>query len=271
MPDAPPPPPPGDEPPPPPAEETPVEVPLVSGGPVGAPAAIEGEAVEAGEHRPEDRFRTRVAIAIAVVSILGAVVAFTGTLAGQSASELDQSGIEDTSTQQQVITNLSGTVEEDLRNLAPYQEDLKAADILQSQAATLDNSDPSAAAQLRAQAQSYKVLARTRAQFFRGALPAPGSSGKPVQYDPAAVLHRLEAENEQLSELRPDATLAQADAKHAQSVNLVGLVTLFIAALLFLTLAQFTRPAIRRLFAVAGGATALIALALWVVVLVTGG
>ncbi|HYL70181.1 MAG TPA: hypothetical protein VEY89_02630, partial [Candidatus Dormibacteraeota bacterium] len=127
MPDAPPPPPPGNEPPPPPgsppAEETPV---------------------------PEDRFRTRVAIAIAVVSILGAVVAFTGTLTGQGASELDQSGIEDTSTQQQVITNLSGTVEEDLRNLAPYQEDLKAADILQSQAATLDTSDPSAAAQLRA-------------------------------------------------------------------------------------------------------------------------
>ncbi|MBV9101045.1 MAG: hypothetical protein JOZ46_12240 [Candidatus Dormibacteraeota bacterium] len=246
----PPPPPPGDE---------------------AAEAVAAVEAAEAREGEPQDRFRTRVAIAIAVVSILGAVVAFTGTLAGQSATELDQSGIEDTSTQQQVITNLSGTVDEDLRNLAPYQEDLKAADILQSQAATLDNTDPSAAAQLRAQAQSYKVLARTREQFFRGAIPAPGASGAPVQYDPVATLHRLEAENEQLSELRPDATLAQADAKHAQGVNLVGLVTLFIAALLFLTLAQFTRPAIRRLFAAAGGATALVALVLWIVVLVTGG
>lgn len=222
------------------------------------------------EREARDPFRTRVAVAIAIVSILGAVVAFTGTLAGQTASELDQSGIEDTSTQQSIITDLSGTVEEDERNLAPYQEALKAAGILQSQAARLNTSDPSSAAQLRAEAESYMVIARTRAEFFRGEIPQAGASDGPVKYDPTAALQRLENENEQLSELRPDATLAQAEAKHAQSVNLVGLVTLFIAALLFLTLAQFTRPAIRRVFAAAGGVTALVALALWVIVLVTG-
>jgi hypothetical protein len=225
---------------------------------------------EVTTREPEDRFRTWVAIGIAIVSILGAVVAFTGTLAGQTARQLDQSGIEDTSRQQQIITDLSGTVEEDLRNLAPYQEAIKAAGVLQSQAATLSSSNPSAAAQLRNQAESYLVLARTRAQFFRGAFPAPGPSDGPVQYDPKAALQRLQNQNEQLSELRPAATIAQADAKHAQGVNLVGLVTLFIAALLFLTLAQFTRPAIRRVFAGAGAFTAALAVVLWIVVLVTG-
>ena len=83
-------------------------------------------------------------------------------------------------------------------------------------------------------------------------------------------MQRLQNQNEQLSELRPAATIAQADAKHAQGVNLVGLVTLFIAALLFLTLAQFTRPAIRRVFAGAGAFTAALAVVLWIVVLVTG-
>jgi hypothetical protein len=91
-----------------------------------------------------------------------------------------------------------------------------------------------------------------------------------VQYDPQAALQRLENRDAKLPELRPDATLAQAESKHSQSVNLVGLVTLFIAALLFLTLAQFTRPSIRRLFAGAGSITSVIAIALWVVVLVTG-
>jgi hypothetical protein len=234
-----------------------------------AAGPLEADAVVAAEETP-DRFRTYVAIAIAIVSILGAVVAFTGTLAGQTAAQLDQSGIEDTAQQQQIITDLNAEVDEDVRNLAPYQEDLKAASVLQSQAAALQKSDPTAAANLQAQAESYLVLARTRSQYFQGAIPAPGASGKPVQYNRQAALQRLENDDDQLSELRPDATLQQADAKHSQSTNLVGLVTLFIAALLFLTLAQFTRPAIRRVFAAAGGLTAAVAIALWVAVLVAG-
>ena len=215
------------------------------------------------------RFRTIVAIAIALVSILGAVVAVTGTLTEQTARQQDQQGLQDAATQQEIITNLSATVQEDLRNLAPYQEDIKAAAILQSQAATLQTSDPSNAAALNAQAQSYLVEARTRLTFFQGATPQPGPSGKPVQYDPNAALQRLENNSTQLSELRPTATLDQAETAHGKAVNLVGLVTLFIASLLFLTLAQFTRPSVRRFFAGAGGLAALAALALWIIVLVT--
>src|SRR5690348_6667737 len=86
---------------------------------------------------PPERFRTYVAVAIALVSILGAVCAFTGTLAEQSARQLDQQGLQDDASRQQIITNLNGTVNEDLRNLAPHQEEIKAAEALQSQAATL--------------------------------------------------------------------------------------------------------------------------------------
>jgi hypothetical protein len=257
-----------DLPPPPPTNETPTPPPQDAPSPTPKPTAEHAEKHEPAEAR--DRFRTIVAIGIAIVSILGAVVAFTGTLAEQDARQLDQQGLQDASTQQQIITNLNATVEQDQRNLAPYQEDIKAAAALQSQAATLDSTDSTSAAKLRAQAQSYLVLARTRLSLFQGALPDPGPSDKPVQYDPQAALQRLENRDAKLPELRPDATLAQAESKHGQSVNLVGLVTLFIAALLFLTLAQFTRPSIRRLFAGAGSITSVIAIALWVVVLVTG-
>jgi len=217
------------------------------------------------------RFRTLVAVAIAAVSILGAVVAVTGTLSEQTARQLDQQGLQDEATQQEVVTNLNATVQQDVRNLAPYQEDVKAAAILQSQAATLESSDPSAAAQLHAQAQSYLVEARTRLSFFHGTTPEAGPSDKPVTYDSAAALQRLENNSSQLSELRPDSTLDIAETQHVKAVNLVGLVTLFIASLLFLTLAQFARPSIRRFFAGAGGLAAVVALALWLLVLVTGG
>ena len=257
-----------DVPPPPPSDETPPPPPQELPASATKETAEHEEKHEPGEAR--DRFRTIVAIVIAIVSILGAVVAFTGTLAEQDARQLDQQGLQDASTQQQIITNLNATVEQDQRNLAPYQEDIKAADTLQSQAATLDNSDPTSAAKLRAQAQSYLVLARTRLSLFQAALPDPGPTDKPVLYDPQAALQRLENRDGKLPELRPDATLAQAESKHGQSVNLVGLVTLFIAALLFLTLAQFTRPSIRRMFAATGAITSVVAIALWVVVLVTG-
>ncbi|MFN2582344.1 MAG: hypothetical protein ABR498_06350 [Candidatus Dormibacteria bacterium] len=256
-----------DEPLPPPpesAESTPLPASLQTSAP-----PVEGAVAEEGDSGA-GRFRSIVAVAIAVVSILGAIVAVTGTLSEQTARRFDQQGLQDEATQQEVITNLSATIQEDVRNLAPYQEDVKAAYLLQSQAASVEGSDPTTAAQLNAQAQSYLVEARTRLTFFQGATPQPGPSDKPVQYDSAGALQRLENENTQLSELRPEATLDQAETQHAQSVNLVGLVTLFIASLLFLTLAQFARPAIRRVFAGAGGLVAVVGVVLWVIVLVTG-
>ena len=230
-------------------------------------AAVESTS-EMGE--PEDRFRTWVAIAIAIVSILGAVVAFSATLTEQDARRLDQQGIQDASRQQQIITDLQATVDADLRYLAPYQEHIKAAQILDDQANTLQATDPDSASLLHAQAESERVLARNWQAFFQGAFPVTGDANKPVQYDAAAALKRLEINNSDLQELRPEAILAQADAKHTKSVNLVGLVTLFVAGLLFLTLAQFTRPSIRRIFAAAGGLVAVGAAILWVLMLRIG-
>ncbi|MBV8194388.1 MAG: hypothetical protein JOY80_02550 [Candidatus Dormibacteraeota bacterium] len=262
------------EPPPPPPEPFESPAPIVPQNEPESSSEI-GGADESGESA--GRFRTLVAIAIAAVSILGAIVAVTGTLAEQTARQLDQQGLQDEATQQEIVTDLNSTVQEDVRNLAPYQEDVKAAEVLQSQAADEQSSDPSVAAQLNAEAQSYLVEARTRLSFFQGATPQPGASASPsaslnpVQYNQAQALQRLENNNTQLSELKPDATLDQAETQHGKSVNLVGLVTLFIASLLFLTLAQFARPATRRFFAGAGGLVAAAALVLWIVVLVTGG
>ena len=266
----PPPPPPGTPPPPPPESErhdtgaAPILVP-------GAPGVLASEAAgeaeyDASGHEPgAGRFRTGVAVAIAVISILGAIVAFRGTLAEQDARRLDQQGIQEQSQREQIITNLQAQVDEDIRNAGIYQEHLKASQILSDQAGKA--TDPSLASSLRADAQAELVLAHTSERFFGGAIPNDsGKSGDAVTYDRDKTLARLEANNDQLRELRPDQTIASADEKHIQSNNLVGLVTLFIAALLFLTLAQFTRRGMREIFAAAGGVVAIAGVLLWIVV-----
>lgn len=262
---APPPPPPPQRPPEL-GDEEPLSTPSLAAGPMTM-AELETTA-ETGE--PEDRFRTWVAIAIAVVSILGAVVAFSATLTEQDALKLDTQGVEDTSRQQQIVTDLQATVNQDRRYLVPYQEHIKAAQVLDQQATTLEATDPASASLLHAQAESERVLARSWQSFFQAAFPSVGDATAPLTYDAGAALQRLENNNADLQQLRPEALLDQADSTHSESVNLVGLVTLFVAALLFLTLAQFTRPGVRRIFAGAGGLVAMAATILWILVLRAG-
>jgi hypothetical protein len=220
-----------------------------------------------GAHRERaDRFRTVVAIAIAVVSMLGAAVAFRGSLTGQEAHRLDQDGIQEAARKEQIVTDISASVNEDLRNLAGYQEHVKTAKLITDQANSVRTKFPDLAEALDAQAQSETVLARTQGRFFRWLVPAAGDDKAPVEYDKDKVVARALAQNEELKKLRPDATLTAADEKHTKSVYLVGLVTLFIAALLFLTVAQFIRERLRAIFAAAGGAATLLGIVLWFVV-----
>ena len=64
--------------------------------------------------------------------------------------------------------------------------------------------------------------------------------------------------------------MASAEAAHTRADRLLGLVTLFIAGLVFLTLSQFARRVTRPWFAGAGGLCALVGTALWIVVERTG-
>jgi hypothetical protein len=89
---------------------------------------------------------------------------------------------------------------------------------------------------------------------------------KALKFDADAAVKNLLDGDPDYRNLRPDETLAEGARRHQAGVYLVGLVTLFVASLLFLTLAQFTRRRVRGLFAAAGASVALVAAALWVVV-----
>jgi hypothetical protein len=201
-----------------------------------------------------------------MVTVLGAVVAVFGSLTQQRASDLDQQGLREAARREQINTDLQARVNQDVRNLGPYQEHLKAVKLLHDEADKVRPSDAALADSLDSQAQGEAVLARNRQNYFQVQIPQTGDEGKPVVYDPAAALQALKETNTELNGLRPEATIQQAESLHTSAAYLAGLVTMFVAALLFFTLAQFTRPSLRRIFAAAGGVVAVTAAALFVVV-----
>jgi hypothetical protein len=228
-----------------------------------APDGVE-EASDAGTDR-DDRFRVWAAVGIAVVSILGAGVAFSASLAEQNAHQLDLKSLQESARVEEFRSEAESTANSDLRSAAIYQEHRKAASQLAEQAA--GTQDPALAAVLRVQAEHELVLARIAGQYFRGGAPTDnGDAATPVEFDRQAEIDRLLSENPELGQLHPQATLDQADLLNGRTVRLVGLVTLFIAGVLFLTLAQFTRRSIRPLLAAAGVTAAAIGILLWIVV-----
>jgi hypothetical protein len=227
---------------------------------MAAELAIEEELDE----EPADRFRTWVALAIALISILGAIVAFRASLSEEEAHRLDLDGLQASAEVQQIKTNTEAIANEDQRTAVEYQDHIVLA--LKLEAEATKASDPQVAASLDAEAQNQRVLARTVSRFFQGAFPEVTDASTPVKIEREAEITRLLADNDRYGELHPEDTLKKAETVHTRAVDLLGLVTLFIAGLLFLTLAQFTRRSIRPLFAAAGGLAATVGVVLWVVI-----
>jgi hypothetical protein len=215
------------------------------------------------------KFARLVALAIALVSVLGALVAFGVSTQDGEARRLDGEVIQQTQRREQILSGLESQVDRDQRNLGLYQEHLKAADLLRQQAASLQGSDPTLAIDLRAQALDEDALARARLRFFSAAIPSAGAG--PVEYDRARALARLTDADDELRKLRPEATSLLARRQHERTDTLAGLVALIVASLIFLTVAQFARSRARIVFATAGSSIALAATLLAGYVSLVGG
>jgi hypothetical protein len=261
-PELPPPPPPSWTPPPPPPR-----LPAEPTTALGAEPLV--EYVEATEK--QDKFRTIVALLIAVVSILGAIVAFRASLSEQEAHQLDLTSLQEAEKVEQILNDADATANDDMLHAAQYQEHVKASAKLKAEAdaaTTAGNTD--LATTLTAASEHETVLARTVYRFMSGysgaGFTATNATDKPITFDRQAEVNFYLENNSDYTKLNPEATQAHAEKIHDRAVYMLGVVTLFIASLLFLTLAQFTRRSIRPLFAGAGAAFSAAGVALWVVV-----
>jgi hypothetical protein len=222
--------------------------------------------MEAQTKTAGDPFRIRVAFLIAVVSMAGAFVTARASLLSVRASDLDQLSLQQLVQQQQLLADIEGEVAQDRRLFGRYQEHVLAWRLLEKDAAEARGQ---LAEDLEAQARERLALARSMRPFF-SFRPDLGDDDGRVEYDPAFTRRHLVDTTVELGDLRPEDTFATAQGLHVQIVRLIGVAALLIAALVFLTLAQLIRPAVRRTFAASGVVVFVVGVILFAVVEVAG-
>jgi hypothetical protein len=205
---------------------------------------------------PRRRYGTALAILIAAVSVLGALAAWRASESSIRAADLDEDAMLERAQRLQRIAFLERSVEEDLHLFNLYQTHLRSYRLLSRDAQQARLRAPDQAADLLLLAQGELELARSLLPFFQVDAPAYSGSER-LEYDQPDVLSHALAEDLELGQLRPETTFRRAREEHRRSVALVLTVMLFVTALFFLTVAQFSDSAwLRPVLGIAGVAIA---------------
>lgn len=207
------------------------------------------------------RFKLSIALGIVVVSILAAVMAWQSSVWGERSGNTDELTRQDQVQLERILTSQNGAINQDIRVFNSFEEATLLAQELDQDARKLRGQ---ASLDLQLEAGAQRAEAKSQRRFFESSAPRVDDNGD-VVYDPAFTERLLRANNPELEVLRPDELRAEAREAGVKSVRLTGLAALFVAALLFLTLAEVTRRSISRVFAAAGVATSVIALLLFLV------
>jgi hypothetical protein len=195
------------------------------------------------------RVKVLTASLIALTSVLAAVGAWRASIASGAAGDADRKGFADNVAQTQqraAIVARSDAILLDYVRMHAYRDRAAA---LRDQAASA--ADPSDAARLEAQAEADAKLADLiQTTVDRDALRPDGSLDLDRVFDVEFALASAQ------QDLDPAPDFAQSDRMRTKAERLVGLTALFIAAALFLTLAQVAGRT-RRLY-LSGGLTVLL-------------
>jgi hypothetical protein len=205
--------------------------------------------------RHPKRCAALLAVLIGFASVLSAVIAWQASLASIDAGRYQSLAVQQQARRELIERELEGTVQQDQRFVAQYQEHALAAQKLQDQADSLRSTDVQAADVLDVQAQSELAQARSLVPFFVGASGIYLDANGTVPYDKDFVLRSLQDGNLELRDLRTSNVEDLATAADARSVQLVAVAAVIVTALFFLTIAQVSRTLIRtrQAFFVAGG------------------
>ena len=188
-----------------------------------------------------------------VAAVLGAVIAWRGSVVSSEAGDAYDHGIEELIQREQAEAQNESKLLHDLGMHAQYQEHVRAWRVLDQQSDEVRPENAALADDLARQAQERLALARALQPYFLAAAPDLGDDAGEVAYDREFVRRYLRSVTPELRELKPDETFAAGRRLNDRVVRLVGLVLLSVIALFFLTLAELTRGQLRVLLAVLGG------------------
>src|SRR3954469_16550533 len=172
--------------------------------------------------RHPERSAALLAVLIGFASVFSAVIAWQASLSSIDASRYQSLAVQQQARREQIERELEGTVEQDQRFVAQYQEHALAARELQAQADSIRATDAQAADVLDVQAQSESAQARALAPFFLGATGIALDENGTVPYDTAFVVRSLQDADPELRELTTSNVGELADRADAKSIDLVA-------------------------------------------------
>ena len=192
-----------------------------------------------------DRFKIAVALLIALVTVIGAIVAWRAALAADAAGNADADGLAATLNAEETRVLNCVTTYEHYRAYTMYLRYNELGNAISNDlSAAGDAEAPALDRQMR---ESWDLATELQGSFFdsRYLDPQDGS------YDTQRELEGLFADAARQSDVNPEPHLARADRMRAKSTTLIGLLTVLAASLLSFTLAESTTSRLR--FVLAGG------------------
>lgn len=211
---------------------------------------------------PEGARRSQVVLALAIVlmSILAATMAWRASVADDAAGGSNDVAEQNLLQQQELTASDESVVLHDITVFGAYEEDADLARLLQRDAAKA----PAAQARaLSVRAQQELELAQRESALFE--IAAPSVAHGMVTFDAAYARRAARLRDSDLLDLQaPTALRATADEQETMGLRLTGLAVLFVAALVLFTFAQLTGASISSLFALSGTAVALITILLFI-------
>lgn len=188
-----------------------------------------------------DRWHNAVTLAIAALSIIGAVMAWDASNQFDSASDLSREAVNESVRYQSVRALSDGRIDFDARLTLLYQEHLRAeASYYEKATAARNTSDTVHAGQLEAEARVEGAVARLFSASFLTSFPTINADNS-VTYDRQAQLALARADDSDLRTLDP-ASVRTISVESSQTrrvaQQLVVAGAMFIAAMFFLTVAD---------------------------------
>ena len=199
---------------------------------------------EAASAEKRDRFKLFAALSIALVTVMGAVIAWRAAIAADTANNADANGLVASLNADETSALNSVTTYEHYRAYTTYlrynELGNRIADDLPSAA------EDEAPALQRQKNDAWDIAAELQGSFFEPRYLDPDGN-----YDTQREMDELWADAEQQKDLYPDLHFANADRLRVKATTIVGLLTPVTVALLLFTLSESMKHRLR--YVLAGG------------------
>jgi hypothetical protein len=191
--------------------------------------------------RRTDLVHTWIPLAIALVSVMGAVVAWRASTFSTSAADLDQQATQQLLERREIFAEFRGRIAYDQRLVAEAQDHFKR---------WFFENDRNT--RVTAEGDREWSLAENLYRFmWSSAIVGPDDTGN-LGYDAKKALAEMKSGDKDWANVLPAQTSRLADRAQTKVIRLIGVTALFVLALFFLTIAQLARPELRRVFAGVG-------------------